>query len=301
MRTSKLGTSLENLLSKRKPTKAKHPDGLPPDDEILHIPVADIKPSPSQPRTAFGEESFQELVQSVRQNGIIQPIVVRRLGGGFELIAGERRWRAAKAAGLSTVPAQVRNVDSAKAFELSIIENIQRQDLNPIERAKAYKRLIETFELTQDLAAQRLGINRSSMANVIRLLELPGEIQDAVSRGTISMGHARTLLSLRTAAERLALWRKIEKTGLSVRQVEQLVAKGGARRTRARATAAADRRPPHIRDLEEQLRAAFGTKVTIVPVKHNAGRVVIEYYSLDDFDRIVERVLDRRRTVPGTM
>ena len=294
MRTSKLGTSLENLLSKRKPANAKRPnESPPPDDEILHIPVADIKPNPSQPRTAFGEESFQELVQSIRQNGIIQPIVVRRLGDGFELVAGERRWRAAKSAGLSTVPAQVRNVDSAKAFELSIIENIQRQDLNPIERANAYKRLIETFELTQDLAAQRLGINRSSMANVMRLLELPGEIQDAVSRGTISMGHARALLALQTTEQRLTLWRKIEKTGLSVRQVEQLVANGGTRRTRARRPAA-DKRPPHIRDLEEQLRAALGTKVTIIPVKENAGRVVIEYYSLDDFDRIVERALDRR-------
>ena len=294
MPTSKLGTSLENLLAKRRPAKPRHlAEPAPPDDEILHIPVSDIKPSPSQPRMQFGEESFQELVLSVRQNGILQPIIVRRAGKGFELIAGERRWRAAKAADLPTVPAQVRNVDSAKAFELSIVENIQRQDLNPIERAKAYKRLIETFELTQELAAQRLGINRSSLANVVRLLELPGEIQDAVSRGTITMGHARALLTLRTAEQRIALWRKIEKSGLSVRQVEQLVAKGGIRRRRPRKQAL-DNRPPHILDLEEQLRGALGSKVTIVPIKENAGRVVIEYYSLDDFDRIIERVLDRR-------
>ena len=294
MPTSKLGTSLESLLAKHKPAKkAAAPKQPPaPSDEILHIPVADIKPNPSQPRLDFQEDAFQELVQSVRQNGIIQPVIVRRSGDAFELIAGERRWRAAKAAGLSAVPAQVRNVDSAKAFELSVIENIQRQDLNAIEKATAYKRLIETFELTQELAAQRLGINRSTMANVMRLLELPSEIQDAVSRGTISMGHARALLSLRTAEEQLTVWRKIEKNDLSVRQVEKLVAKGGvsSRRPRRRHD---DHKEPHIRDLEEQLRAALGTKVSIVATKPNAGRVIVEYYSLDDFDRIVERVLDR--------
>ncbi len=292
MRTSKLGTSLENLLARHKPAKTTPAAEPPaPDDEILHIPVGDIKPNPSQPRVDFQEEAFQELVLSVRQNGIIQPIVVRRSGASFELIAGERRWRAAKAAGLTVVPAQVRNVDSAKAFELSVIENIQRQDLNAIEKANAYKRLIETFELTQALAAQRLGINRSTMANVMRLLELPGEIQDAVSRGTISMGHARALLSLAGADERLAIWRRIEKDDLSVRQVEKLVSKGGIK-PRQRRRQPEPNKPPHILDLEEQLRAALGTKVSIVATKSSAGRVVIEYYSLDDFDRIVERVLE---------
>ena len=291
---SRLGTSLEDLLARHNPAKSRRSAEPPASQaEILHIPVDDIKPNPSQPRTEFDEGAFQELVQSIRQNGIIQPVVVRRVGDGFELIAGERRWRAAKAAGLSTVPAQVRNVDSAKAFQLSIIENIQRQDLSPIERAKAYKRLIDTFELTQELAAQQLGINRSSMANTMRLLELPGEIQDAVSRGTIGMGHARALLALGTAAQRLTLWRKIEQSGLSVRQVEKLVAKGGISRRR-RPMPIPDNKPPHILDLEEQLRAALGTKVSIVSTKENAGRVVIEYYSLDDFDRIVERVLDSR-------
>jgi len=294
MPTSKLGTSLENLLARHKSPKPAAASEQPPapSDEILHIPIADIKPNPSQPRLDFQEDAFQELVQSVRQNGIIQPIIVRRSGDSFELIAGERRWRAAKAAGLSAVPAQVRNVDSAKAFELSVIENIQRQDLNAIEKATAYKRLIDTFELTQGLAAQRLGINRSTMANVMRLLELPSEIQDAVSRGTISMGHARALLSLRTAEEQLTVWRKTEKKDLSVRQVEKLVARGGVSSKRPRRRPD-DNKAPHIRDLEEQLRAALGTKVSIMATKTNAGRVVIEYYSLDDFDRIVERVLDR--------
>ena len=294
MAQSKLGTSLESLLARRKPPRPAAAEPPAPEDEILHIPVAELKPSPSQPRTDFDEEHFQELVQSIRRNGVIQAVIVRRAGQGFELIAGERRWRAAKAAGLSTIPAQARNVDSAKAFELSVIENIQREDLNPIERANAYKRLIETFEMTQEMAAQRLGINRSTMANVMRLLELPSEIQDAVSRGTISMGHARALLSLRAADERLAVWRRIEKQGLSVRQTERLVTKGGLRPRRVARTPRADDRPAHIRDLEEQLRAALGTKVSILPVKENAGRVVIDYYSLDDFDRIIERVLDRR-------
>lgn len=293
MPPSRLGTSLENLLGRNKPVgRAAPADVAPQEDEILHIPVEDVQPNPSQPRTDFNEESFQHLVLSVRQNGIIQPVVVRRVASGFELIAGERRWRAARAAKLRTVPAQVRNVDSAKAFELSIVENIQRDDLNPMERARAYKRFVETFELTQEVAAQRLGVSRSAMANIMRLLELPGEIQDAVSRGTISMGHARALLALRTADEQLGIWRKIERNGLSVRQVEKLVAKGVPAGRRARRKPD-DRKPPHIRDLEEQLRSAFGTKVTIVPTRHDAGRVVIDYYSLDDFDRIVERVLDR--------
>jgi ParB family chromosome partitioning protein len=294
MADSKLGTSLENLLSRRKPARPRQENVSPEaEEEVLHIPVDDIKPNPSQPRADFGEESFQELVQSIRQNGILQAVIVRRAGSGFELIAGERRWRAAKAAGLDAVPAQIRNVDSARAFELSIVENIQRQDLNPIERARAYKRLLDTFELTQELAAQRLGINRSSLANVIRLLELPGEIQDAVSRGTISMGHARALLSLSSAEEQLALWRKIERNGLSVRRVEQLAARGGGRRRRRRKPAEDDK-PPHIRDLEAQLRSALGTKVLIEPANEKSGKVVVEYYSLDDFDRIVEVVLDRR-------
>jgi len=292
MGTNRLGTSLENLLARHKsPTPGPEAQPPAPDDEILHIPVGDLRPNPSQPRIDFDEQSFQELVQSVRQNGIIQPIVVRRAGAGFELIAGERRWRASKAAGLATIPAQVRNVDSAKAFELSVIENIQRQDLNPMERAKAYKQLVDTFELTQELAAQRLGVNRSTMANVIRLLELPGEIQDAVSRGTISMGHARALLSLDSTEDRLTVWRHIEKKGLSVRQVEKIVAQDTVRRRPRKALP--DNKPVHIRDLEEQLRSALGTKVSIVPVKENAGRVIIEYYSLDDFDRIIEQVLDR--------
>lgn len=294
MTTARLGTTLESLLARHKPVKPQPPaEAPPPEEEILNVPVEDIKPNPSQPRVDFNEEAFQELVQSVRANGIIQAVVIRRTPGGFELVAGERRWRAAKAAGLATVPAQIRNVDSAKAFELSIVENIQRQDLNPIERAKAYRKLVDTFDLTQELAGQRLGINRSTMANVMRLLELPTEIQDAVSRGTIAMGHARALLALGTNDDRLALWRRIEKDGLSVRQVENIVAKGDLRRRPPRKPADQGK-APHIRDLEEQLRAALGTKVCIVCVKQNAGRVVIDYYSLDDFDRIIERVLGRR-------
>ena len=294
MASNRLGTSLENLLARHQHSRPQNdePRGAP--EDTLNIPVDDITPNPSQPRTEFGESEFQELAQSVRRNGIIQPVIVRRVGDGFELIAGERRWRAAKTAGLPTVPGLVRDVDSAAAFELSIIENIQRKDLSPIEKAKAYKRLIETFELTQESAAQRLGISRSAMANVIRLLELPGEIQDAVSRGTITMGHARAILSLPTAQERLAMWRKAEKSGLSVRQVERMVAKGGVGGRARTPKPDAERKEPHIRDLEEQLRGALGTKVSIQPSKENAGKVVIEYYSLDDFDRIIESVLERR-------
>ncbi|MFO7900200.1 MAG: ParB/RepB/Spo0J family partition protein [Planctomycetota bacterium] len=294
MASNRLGTSLENLLARHQPNRHKDDGPAASPDETLNVPVDEIKPNPSQPRTEFDESEFQELVHSIRRNGIIQAVIVRRVGDGFELIAGERRWRAAKAAGLRTVPAQIRDVDSAAAFELSIIENIQRKDLSPIEKAKAYKRLMETFELTQETAAQRLGISRSALANVVRLLELPGEIQDAVSRGTITMGHARAILSLPSAEERLALWRKVEKGGLSVRQVEKIVASGGVRRRRRRKKPDSEQKEPHIRDLEEQLRGALGTKVNIQPSRENAGKVIIEYYSLDDFDRIVEAILEKR-------
>lgn len=291
METSKLGTSLENLLARHRPAPAAPAAPTQVEEEdILKIPLSQIKPNPSQPRIDFNEESFQELVQSVKVNGIIQPIVVRRVSGGFELIAGERRWRAARAAGLVSVSAQVKNADSAKAFELAMIENIQRQDLNPIERANGFKKLIDLFDLTQEMAAQRLGINRSTMANIMRLLELPPEIQDAVSRGTISTGHARALLALHTNEERLAVWRKIEKDALSVRQVEKIVTKEPRKPRRRRG----ENKAAHIRDLEEQLRGALGTKTTILPVKENTGKIIIDYYSLDDFDRVIERILDRR-------
>jgi ParB family chromosome partitioning protein len=295
MPNNRLGTTLENLLGRRQGGPAvAPPEPSPAEDDVLRIPVDEIQPNPSQPRVDFPEEQFQELVLSVKAHGIIQPVVVRPVRHGFELVAGERRWRAAKAAGLASIPAQVRNVDSAQAFELSIIENIQRQDLNAMEKARAYKRLIDTFELTQEIAAQRLGISRSAMANAMRLLDLPGEIQDAVSRGTISMGHARTILAVPEIEQRLALWRRIEKEGLSVRQVEQLVAKGPARPRRRRRKTDEDK-APHILDLEEQLRRATGTKVNIRQTKQSAGQIIIDFYSLDDFDRIVEALLSGSR------
>jgi ParB family chromosome partitioning protein len=301
MPNNRLGTTLENLLGRRKPGGARiesEPD--PADNDVLRVPVHEIQPNPSQPRSDFPEEQFQELVQSVKTHGIIQPVILRRLRTGFEIVAGERRWRAAKAAGLETIPAQIRNVDSAQAFELSIIENIQRQDLNPMEKARAYKRLMDTFELTQEIAAQRLGISRSAIANIVRLIELPGEIQDALARGTIANGHARALLAVPDIEDQLVLWRKIEKQGLSVRQVEQIINKRPAPSRRSRHHNAEETKPAHILDLEEKLRRVTGTKVTIRPTKSNAGQITIEYYSLDDFDRIVETVFNSttKKAVP---
>jgi len=232
---------------------------------------------------------MRELAESVRQVGILQPLVVRRAGNGYELIAGERRLKAARLAGLSKVPVVERDASDGDMLTLALVENLHRQDLNPIEKAKGFKELLARFGLTQEEAARRLGKDRSTIANFIRLLDLPESVQHVVSRGTISMGHARALLGLDQPSAQQALALRIEEEGLSVRETEAIVArlKGQTGKSPGRRIGRTKQKPPHIRDLEDKAREHFATRVSIES-RNGRGRITIEFYSDDDLQRILE-------------
>ena len=282
MEPSRLGRGLDAILGRT--------DAEPEGQQILEIPVGDVHPNPSQPRADFDPEALAELVDSVRRNGVLQPVIVRPDGDGYQLIAGERRWRAAIEGGLPTVPAIVRAASDNESLELALIENLQRQDLNPIEQAKAYKELIERFALTQDEAAARIGKKRSSIANLLRLLELPQDIQDDVSRGTLTMGHARSLLGLPDRASIHRLAARIQREDLSVRNTERIVADRLRRAKPTRGPALP--KAPHILDLETKLRTALGTRVTVIQNKdRKKGCIIVDFFSDDDFHRILEHLL----------
>jgi ParB family chromosome partitioning protein len=263
-------------------------------DKELHsslrqIPIDAVKPNPYQPRVVWDQQQLDDLAESIRANGIIQPIIVRPVGTEFELIAGERRLRAAQLASLTTIPALVRSASDEQLLELALIENIHRTDLNPIERAQAYKNYLNTFSLTQARAAERLGEDRSVIANYLRLLELPDEVKQMLVQGQLTMGHARAVLSLPTDELRRKLANRALSDRLSVREVERLVRKyisPGRQVERP-----VPPKPPHIMDLESKLTSELGTKVAIETRKSGQrGKIVIEFYSLDEFDRITERL-----------
>jgi len=246
-----------------------------------------IDPSPLQPRGIFDESKLDELAQSISANGVVQPLIVRPKQDRFELIAGERRWRAAQRAGLTRVPAIVRNVSDDKVLELALIENIQREDLNPIEEARAYKKLIDTVGLTQEVVAERVGRDRSYVTNFLRLLRLPEDLQELVQAGRISTGHARTLLGLPDVAAQRRLARKIIERDLSVRATEQAVRQLTEPRGRATKDAKPSVADPNVRAAETRLRRHFGTQVRIVQASGSAaGRIELEYYNQGDLDRI---------------
>jgi len=278
MAKHRLGRGLDSLLG-RDQQQATLPGGP------AQVPVAAIHPNRYQPRVDFDPEALNDLAESIASKGIIQPLLVRPDADGYELIAGERRWRAASQLGLEEVPVIIREVDDAESLEMAIIENIQREDLNPIEKAKAYKDLIERFALTQDEAAGRLGQKRSTVANMLRLLDLPEEIQQSVSRGTLTMGHARALLGLNDAQAMKRLARKIETEGLSVRAVEAAV----QRINEAEPSGKVEYKSAHLKDIEDRLRRALGTRVTIAEGR-GRGKITIEFYSNDDFDRILDKL-----------
>jgi ParB family chromosome partitioning protein len=257
-------------------------------DQWQYLMLEEIEPNPLQPREDFDEERLDELVSSVKANGVLQPIIVRRSGSGYQIIAGERRWRAAQKADLMSIPAIIREATDQDMLKLALIENLQRQDLNPIEEAHAYKALIEEHGLIQETLALHVGKDRSTIANTIRLLALPDEVQAHVSRGTISMGHARALLSLSDSVEQVSFCQRIVKEGLSVRQVEHLVKSRGPRR-KARRTASVD---PDVRRLEEDLQRSLGTKVRI-RTTGKRGKIEIEFYSPDEFEALLGRLLGR--------
>jgi ParB family chromosome partitioning protein len=257
--------------------------------DLLLCNIHEIHPSPWQPRKLLPDEGIEELAQSIREKGILQPLVVRKAGEGYELIVGERRWRAAQRAGLTKVPILLKEATDQEAIELALIENLQREDLNPLEEAEAYQRLTAEFAYTQEVLAQRIGKDRSSVANMLRLLKLPAEIKEALGRNSISMGHARTLLALRNEREQIAFCRKIINKGLSVRETEE-----GIRRlleTEA-STPPKEKVIPEIDALREELRRIFKTQVRI-KMRGEKGTIEIEFYSLDDLERILDLI---RRT-----
>jgi len=297
-----LGRGLESLLGpittivsdeKMQIPIEANPPNFPPDKELdkslKEISIDAILANPYQPRTSWDQQELEELAESIRLKGLIQPIVVRPAGANFELIAGERRLRAARIAGLTAIPALVRAATDQELLELALIENINRSDLNPIERAKAYQNYISTFNLTQDEAANRLGQSRPVVANYVRLLDLPQEIQDMLTSGQLSMGHARAILSLPTDDLRRKLANRAMAGRLSVREVERLVRRYLSIADKGRRPLPV--KPPHILDLENRLTSELGTKVTIETRKSGQrGKIIIEFYSIEDFDRISERI-----------
>ncbi len=261
-------------------------------EDSAEIPIDLIDPSSLQPRTLFDEAKLDELAQSITANGVVQPLLLRRKGPRFELIAGERRWRAAQRAGLDRVPAVIRNVSDDKVLELALIENIQREDLNPIEEARAYKKLIDTIGLTQETVAERVGRDRSYVTNYIRLLRLPEDIQDLVQKGRLSTGHARAILGADQPDIQRRLARKVIDQDLSVRATERLMKQFTEPKTAKRTGPAAVKQDPNVRAAETKLRREFGTQVRIVPAAGTqGGRIEFEYYNANDLDRLYNLLL----------
>jgi ParB family chromosome partitioning protein len=263
---------------------------------LLEVPVNAVAPNPKQPRTVFEDESLEALALSIQEVGILQPIVVRKTSSGFELIAGERRLRAAKRAGLATVPAVIRESDDAESLREALIENIHREDLNPIELAEAFRELLEELGLKQETLAERLGMSRSHIANTIRLLALPTEVQQQLAEGKIQAGHGRALLSLVDADAQKTLALRIAAEDLTVREVEELVRNylehpAGAATPAAAVRAAPDAaRANPLAEVEEILSEQLATRVTIQMGKRR-GKVVIEFGSADDLERIVSEIV----------
>jgi len=259
-------------------------------EEVLDVQIDLIQPGHQQPRTTFDQAKLDELAQSIRASGIIQPLLLRRRGGMFELVAGERRWRAAQIAGLRNVPAIVRDIPDEKLLELALIENIQRADLNPVEEANAYKKLIESLGLTQDEVAKRVGRDRSFVTNYLRILKLPSEIRLLLEREKLSFGHARALLTIDNALLQRRLAQKIVKNNWSVREVERRVRNLTAPKE-PRSLNKSVREDPNLRAAEARLRRHFGTQVRIIPSEPGkSGKIEIEYYSLADLDRIYNAI-----------
>jgi len=251
---------------------------------LQELPIAEIGPNPYQPRTQFDDEAIQELAASIKSSGVLQPILVRRHGDdGYQLVAGERRLRAAGLAGLSRIPAVLKEVDEREMLEIALVENVQRENLSPIEEAKAYQSLVDKAGLTHDQISERVGKQRTSVSNALRLLLLPPEVQDMVSRGTFSAGHARALLALDAAGDQLAAARHVYAKGLSVRRTEAYVRRR-SRRQHSRVPAA---RPNGLLEWETKLQQKFGTHVAISP-KSRGGRVEFQYFSQSDLERLLE-------------
>jgi len=256
---------------------------------IIELDIDSIESNKEQPRKTFEKESLEELVNSIRLYGVLQPIVVRKKDNKYEIIAGERRWRAAKEANLEKVPCIIKEADDTQALKLALIENIQRENLNPIEEAYAYKTLIDEYNLTQEEVAQALGKSRSYIANTLRLLNLDEEIIDYISQGKITSGHGKALLGVKSKKDRLKLAKEIVEKNLNVREAEKMASKISSKKSKEKSV----EKNPFISQIEDNLMRALGTKVTLT-TKKNGGKIEIEFYNDDDLQRIVEIITDEQ-------
>jgi ParB family transcriptional regulator, chromosome partitioning protein len=272
-----LGRGLGALLSSPGPASSAEPS-------TLELPIDAITPNPKQPRKDFDDKALRDLSESVKQSGLLQPVVVRRIGEGYQLVVGERRWRAAKMAGIERIPAVVREASDAQSLELALVENLLREDLNPMEEAEAYQRLLAEFAWTQEDLAQRVARDRSSIANCLRLLKLPDVIQADLRSGRLTMGHARALLSLDSPAEQLRLREEILTHSWSVRATEQ-----GVQAKRTQPARRVLRRSAELAAVEDALRVALATRVRIVG-NERAGRIEVSYSSREELDRLTELI-----------
>jgi ParB family transcriptional regulator, chromosome partitioning protein len=282
MEKKALGRGLDALLP------AIRPPATPESSEVQHLKVGSIVPNRYQPRQTFSPQELNELADSLKQSGLLQPILVRRKGDGiFELISGERRWRAAKEAGLETIQAVIRNCGDEESVVLALVENLQREDLNPMEMSRAYYRMMNEFGLPQDIIARRVGCERSSIANIVRLIQLPSEIQQLIESNQLSLGHAKVILSLPGQNEQLKIAQLVVSKALSVRETEKTV---GSLLTGKKRVAKELRRTPWS-DVEERLQKRLGTKVMIQKGKRG-GKIVIHYFSPPELDGILETLLN---------
>jgi len=282
MEKKALGRGLDALLPATKPAS------MPELPEIQHLRVDAIVPNRYQPRQTFSPQELAELTASLKQSGMLQPVLVRRKGDGmYELISGERRWRAAKEAGLETIQAVIRNCGDEESVVLALVENLQRADLNPMEMARAYHRMMNEFGLTQDIIAQRVSCERSSIANVVRLMHLPSEIQQLIETNQLSMGHAKVILGLPGQNEQLRVSQLVVSKALSVRETEKLVTSSPV--AKKRGTKELQRTP--WSEVEERLQKRLGTKV-IIQKGRRGGKIVIHYFSPPDLDGILEKLLN---------
>ncbi len=270
-----LGKGLDALIPKKVLLQTR-------ENDMVYVPLEQIQPSGYQPRLDMDDRELAELKESINKQGVIQPILVRKAGEKYEVVAGHRRFHACKSLGIKEIPTIIKELSDQDTFIFALIENLQRKDLNPIEEAIAYKRLYDEFELTYETIARMVGKDKTSVANSLRLLRLPGEIQDAVQKGLLTRTQARSILGLETERQQKELFYKILKEGLSVRDIETKVRRvSGKRRDRC----------PFAREMEEKFKRSLGTKVNIQNKKNNSGKIIIEYYNLNDLERIAKKVI----------
>jgi ParB family chromosome partitioning protein len=284
-----LGKGLSALL----PVKAAAAAPAPAPEPTNRLPINRIEPNPMQPRTVFRPEQLQELANSIRANGVIQPLIVRKAGPRFQIVAGERRWRAAQLAGLTDVPVVIQEVAEPQLLEIALIENIQREDLGPLEIAHAFERLHKELSLSQEQIAHRTGKDRASIANYLRLLKLPERVQALLSASRLTMGHAKAILGLPTEDLQVENAERAAAQGLSVRQLETLVQELTADRPRTKGQKREQPQDPNVKAAAEALQNELGTRVRIVELNEQRGRIEIDYYSQEELDRLYQRILSK--------